>query len=174
MWLAMAGVLLGVVAAGSGLLYDSSLAMDGYVIWAKKAKALFIDDSFQPLLDRCCWKPSYPTLFPIQSWWVYEHLRHVNTWWLQFTGFVFYLDLLALAFAACRARMAATWAWTATALIANSPFAVLLATRGQADGPLSAYILASTLLLVDSLADRGRNDPHPGLADAARRPADQE
>ena len=150
----MVAVALGIASVASGLITDPSMGIDSYTMWALKGKVFSLANSFQPLLQRCCDKPGYPVLFPLQSWWIYRHLGHIETWWHQAMGFFFYLDTVAIAFAGCRLHVRPVWAWMATAVVANNPVYVLLVTRGFADSTLSAFFLASAVLLVKYLSSR--------------------
>jgi len=155
-WLAMGGVVLGIVATGWALVAGRGISIDAHWNWALKAKAFYLGGSLNPIANGCCTHPNYPILIPMQSWWVYQHLHHVDDWWPQAVGFIFYLDLIALTFAICRANMAAVWAWIVTAVVANDVTQVLNASRGQADSAISAYVLASSFFLAAYLAGRGR------------------
>jgi len=136
-------VAVGILSTGWGLIADPNMSIDAHTIWAKKAKAFYLAGSFGPLLKGCCSKPNYPVLFPLQSWWVYKHIQSIDDWWHQATGFIFYLDGVVIAIAACRAFLPINWAWMGAAIVANSLLNVLIATRGFADSALSAYFLAS-------------------------------
>jgi hypothetical protein len=153
-WFAIFATFAGLAAAGSGLIGDPVMAIDAHVIWAIKAKAFFLADSFSPLAARCCSKASYPVLFPLQTWWIYQHLRHVNDWWHQALGFLFLVDIVILTFAACRVNTRTAWAWTAAAVVATNPIQVLVVTRGFADSALAAYFLGSAVCLAAYLSNR--------------------
>ena len=159
LWIAFAAfaVFFGAVSTGLGLFSDRTLSIDAYTMWALKSKAIFLAGSFAPLVAGCCGKANYPMLFPLQAWWVYQHLGQISDWWDQLTGFLFYLDLLAITFAACRAAMPAAWAWTATAIVANNYVHALLDTKGHADSALTAYFLASSIFLMGYLS-RGEGE----------------
>jgi hypothetical protein len=130
------------------------MTLDAHLNWALKAKAFFIDGSFNPIAEGCCTHPNYPVLFPLESWWIYKHLHHVGDWWPQVEGFLFYLDLVALTFAVCREHMSSTWAWIVTAVVANDVIEVLNSAHGQPDSAVAAYLLASSILLASYFARR--------------------
>lgn len=156
-------VALGILSTGSALITDPNMGIDAHAIWAKKAKAFYLASSFGPLMKGCCNKPNYPVLFPLQSWWVYKHIQHVDDWWHEAMGFIFYLDGVVIAFAGCRAFMPVTWAWMATSIVANNLLNVLLATRGFADSALAAYFLASALFLNSYISRRKESSRIPVL-----------
>jgi hypothetical protein len=163
MWFAMAAVAIAVAVTGWQLAGQRVLAIDAYTMWEKKAKAFYIAGSFTPLLANCCDQVHFPVLWSLQPWWVYKHLHHTDERWMAILGFVFYLDLLALTFSACRAYMRPEWAWTATALVANDPAMSLLVTSGFAEVPLAAYILASSVCLFAYLSLRQQSARIPAL-----------
>lgn len=151
---AICAVAVGILATGWGLLGDRTMTLDAHWNWALKAKALFLAGSFNPIVDGCCTHPNYPVLFPLESWWIYRHLHHVGDWWPQLEGFLFYLDLLALAFAICCEHMSSTWAWIVTAVVANDVIEVLNSAHGQPDSAVAAYLLGSSILLASYFARR--------------------
>ena len=163
MWFAMGAVAIAVAVTGWQLAGQRVLAIDAYTMWEKKAKAFYIAGSFTPLLANCCDQVHFPVLWSLQPWWVYKHLHHTDERWMAILGFVFYLDLLALTFSACRAYMRPEWAWTATALVANDPAMSLLVTSGFAEVPLAAYILASSVCLFAYLSLRQQSARIPAL-----------
>lgn len=154
--LAIAVVILGIVTATSALIANDNLTMDAHWNWALKAKAFLLARSLSPIAEGCCTHPNYPILIPLQSWWVYSHLHHAVDFWPKAVGWLFYMDVLALAFAACRTEMESTWAWIVTAIVANDVTQVLNAPRGMADSAVAAYILASSLFLAAYFARRDR------------------
>jgi hypothetical protein len=160
---ATVAVVFGIISTALGLFVDRTLGVDAYSMWAIKAKAVYFVGSFAPLLARCCDKVNYPMLFPLQAWWAYRHLGHFNDWWDQLMGFLFYLDLLAITFAACRVAMRSAWAWTATAIVANNPVHAMLVTKGYSDCSLSAYFLASSMFLIGYLSRREHSARLPAL-----------
>ena len=154
--LAAEAVVIGIVTTTWALLANHSMTMDAHWNWALKAKAFFLARSLSPIATGCCTHPNYPILIPLQSWWIYSHLHHVADLWPKATGVLFYLDVLALTFAACRANMQSTWAWIVTAIVANDTTQVFNAPRGMADSAVAAYILASSLFLAAYFARRNR------------------
>ena len=135
-------------------------SIDAHVIWALKAKAFFLADSFNPLMARCCSKASYPVLLPLQTWWIYQHLRHVSDWWHQALGFLFFVDIAILTFAALLRQHAQRSGPVPLGLgrplqwLQRTQFRVLVVTRFFADSALSAYSLGSAVCLAAYLSNR--------------------
>jgi hypothetical protein len=161
--LAICAVVLGIVSTGWGLSGDPNMTLDAHWNWALKAKAMYLAGSFHPIVAQCCTKPNYPVLFPLQSWWIFSHLRGIDEWWPRATGFFFYLDLVVLTFAACRAHMRSNWAWIATAIVANDPLHVLMSSEGEPDSAIAAFILSSSIFLAAYLAKRENASRVPAL-----------
>ena len=154
--LAVAVVILGILAATWALVANNNLTMDAHWNWALKAKAFLLARSLSPIAEGCCTHPNYPILIPLQSWWVYSHLHHSVDFFPKAVGFLFYLDVLALTFAACRAEMESSWAWIVTAIVANDVSQIFNAPRGMADSAIAAYVLASSIFLAAYFSQRDR------------------
>jgi hypothetical protein len=152
----MLGVASGIVSICFALLTQHRLDNDAYHIWALKAKALWFAGSLSPLLQGCCYKPNYPVLFPLQSWWVYWHIGHVHELWHQANAFFSYLDMIAITYSACRAHMRRVWASMASAVVANNLMLFYLVKAGMAEPALSAYILSTAFFFSEYLSTRVR------------------
>lgn len=148
-WLLVALVALGAwTAIERGRLFG--IGWDAYEIWQLVAKVLFVDGNARALhggrlvafihLD-------YPLLIPLQSWWTYRHIGGVNDRWAQAIGFCFYLDLLALFFAASIRFVNRSRALMALAVLAGLPVLTQHATSGFADIGLATYFLAVNICL---------------------------
>lgn len=157
-WLLLALVALGAyTAVERGRLFG--IGWDAYEIWQLVAKVLLVDGNTQALhggrliafihLD-------YPLLIPLQSWWTYRHIGGVNDRWVQAIGFCFYLDLLAVFFAAATRFVNRSLALVALAVLAGLPVLTQHATSGFADIGLAAYFLAVNICLSLVLIRRER------------------
>jgi hypothetical protein len=155
LWALAAMIALGVISAvmRGGML---GLDWDGYAIWQLKAEAFFLDGTFAILRDPVHFSYAhldYPLLAPIQTWWVYAHFGGVADGWAQAAGFLFYVDLLVVFWAAARRYVDRIAAGMGIAILACLPEATQHAVSGFADIPLALGLLVIGALLVPFLSE---------------------
>jgi hypothetical protein len=126
---------------------------DGWVNWASKANALFIDQTLSPNLyhnpARLPTNMDYPLLLPLTEAWFYTWLGQIDEPAVGLISLLFYLALLLLFYHAARLLVAPTAALGFTALLATVPRLERPAHSGLADIPLAALVLLSFLLLFE-------------------------
>jgi len=143
-------LLLGVgIATAAARLVLLPLDWDGWAIWQFKAKAL-VDGSLRHFLtspDFSFAHPDYPLLMPSLTWWLspFTYSSKVG----QLSGFLFFLDVLAIFYAAARSRMSRPLALTGLVVLVSWPLVMKHSVSGFSDLALAAFVLATAALLTD-------------------------
>lgn len=142
----LALIALGVVTALARVAL-LPLDWDGWAIWQFKARAM-VDGSLQTLLTSPQYgyaHPDYPLLVPSQTWWLSAGVFQPKL--AQCSGFLFFLDLLALLYHWARSLASRRLALVGCAVLVSWPLLMKHTASGFADVPLAAYVLATAVYL---------------------------
>jgi hypothetical protein len=123
------------------------LDWDGWAIWQFKAHAM-VDGSLRELLTSPKYgyaHPDYPLLNPSNTWWL--SAGKFGPKLAQVSGFLFFLDLLALFYHWGRTLSTRCLALAGCLVLVSWPLMMKHTASGFSDVPLAAYVLATALYL---------------------------
>lgn len=145
-WLLAGMVAIGVVTALARVVL-LPLDWDGWAIWQLKARAM-ADGSLQDLLTSPRYgyaHPDYPLLVPSNTWWLCAGVFRPKV--AQLSGFLFFLDLLALVYYWGCALATRRLALLGCVVLVSWPLVMKHTASGFADVPMAAYALAVAVYL---------------------------